>query len=172
MNLSQIDNYNLTRLQQEIEMMKQAIESYKRNVAKPHVIKKLSEECRVRIVNAATNLGDFATAYEYAESMEEARLLVRLARALKRGEADSCDCQPDQIQTQGSPVEVPRFFNWRRIYDQERAVWVDIYKCSCCEFMTANPNATCSQSARNLDRARASKINKKNPPKDHEVLKG
>lgn len=170
MNQQEIDNWTLTRLRQEVDLMKQAIDAYRRKVTKPHVAEKLINECRARIFNAATHLGDFFTAYEYASTAEDNKLVARLARALARGETDDCKCQNDVMQTPGSSVQVPRFFNWSRIYDQEKGQWLDIYKCSKCNFMTAHPNSVASHSARMLDVARGRR-DKKSKEKDHEVLR-
>lgn len=170
MNQQEIDNWSLLRFQQEIELMKASIDAYTRKVAKPHVAQKLINECRGRIFNAATYLGDFPTAYEYASTMDEAKLVVRLARALGREETDDCKCPVDQMPTQNGIVDIPKLFRWRRIYDQEKAVWRDIYRCSKCPFMTAHPNSVASHSARMLDQARG-RVDKKSKEKDHEVLR-
>ena len=170
MNQQEIDNWTLMRLQQEVDLMKQAIDAYSRKVVKPHVKEKLINECRARIFNAATHLGDFFTAYEYASGVEDNKLVARLARALARGETDDCKCESDVMHTQGSSVQVPRFFNWSQIYDQSTAQWRDIYKCSKCNFMTAHPNSTASHSARMLEQARGRR-DKKSKEKDHEVLR-
>lgn len=170
MNQQEVDNWTLLRLQQEVDLMKQAIDAYRRKVTKAHAQNKLIAECRERIFKAATYLGDFFTAYEYASTVEDNKLVARLARALARGETDECKCPTDMMQTPGSYVEVPRFFNWSRIYDQEQGQWRDIYKCSKCNFMTAHPNSVASHSARRLEATRGRR-DKKSKEKDDEVLR-
>lgn len=167
MNTWQIDSYNKMRFEQEIELMQHALDSYRRNA--PYVHNDFTRECETRIFNAAVNLGDFPLAYEWSRTNDEHRLLIRLARGFTREEHDTCKCLSDVMP---GDIELPLFFNWRRIFNKETGSWVDMYKCSKCNFMTAHPNATCTQSARNLERVKARPENNgKNKIKDHEALK-
>lgn len=168
MNQFYIDGYNKMRFEMEIDLMKQAIDSYERNM--PSHYKFLIFDCERRIFNAAVAVGDFTTAREYVKTNEDATLMVRLAKAFAREEQDTCRCSCDVMP---GNIELPLFFKWSRIYNQDTGVWVDVYKCSKCNFMTTHPNATCTQSARNLERVRANPINAnpKTKMKDHEALR-
>ncbi len=171
MNQQSLDSYLFRRLNEEIDLMKQAIESYKRN--KPDNHESLILDCEVRIFNACVNLGDFDQAYNYAKTIEDKKLLTRLMMALLREEKESCKCSIDSIAIQGGSVELPLFFMWRRIFHQKLGYWVDIYKCTKCNFMTAHPNANATHSARKLERTRNNPemTNAKIKPKDQEALK-
>ena len=50
MNQNQLDTYNKMRLDQEVDLMQQAIDSYNRN--KPDNYEKLINDCEIRIFNA------------------------------------------------------------------------------------------------------------------------
>jgi hypothetical protein len=169
MNQWELDNYNETRFRQEIDLMHQAIEAYKRKISKPHVVAKLTAECEERIINAALYLGEFDLAYKYMKSREQLKLATRLMMSLLRDEHESCKCSIDSVPVQNGVAELPLFFLWRRMRNPKLGVWVDVYKCSKCNFMTTNTGSHATKSARNLQRVRATNVNKK--LKDHEALK-
>ena len=170
MNQAQMDNYLKMRFDQEIDLMQQAIDSYNRN--KPDNYEKLIRDCEARIFNAALNVGSFDKAVEYARTPEQKKLYTRLMMAFIRDEKETCKCSIESMPTQGSQVEIPLFFNWRRVYDQRKGVWIDVYKCSKCNFMTTHPNSVASHSARKLERFRnSSEALRKNKPTDSEALR-
>lgn len=172
MNQMQLDTRNLQMLQQEVDLMKHAIDAYQRKVVNPEVRAELIENCRERICKAATTIGDFETALAYVNTNEEATLLVRLRRAFNRDEEEDCHCSPNLMPSPDKLLEIPKLFKWMRVYDREKAVWRDVYKCSKCSFMTAHPNGVASQQARALEQARGKVDNKqKKQFKDHEVIR-
>lgn len=170
MNKIQMEEYTRQRLEQEIDLMKQAIESYQRNAHQGQDSSSLIYDCEIRIFNAAVNLGNFDLAYDYAKTTDDKKLLTRLMMSFIRDENDSCKCVPDVMPGE---VEIPLFFAQRRIYNPRLAAWIDVYKCSKCNFMTAHNNAVCTQHARNVQRIKARPENKnaKKPMQDHEVFK-
>lgn len=170
MNNNQIDAYMLQRLNEEVDLMQQAIDSYNRN--KPDNYEKLINDCEVRIFNATVNLGNFDLAYNYAKTADDKKLLTRLMMSLIRKEDEKCKCTPDMLPNHTGYVEIPMFFIWRRIFDQRRGLWIDVYKCSKCNFMTTHPNSVATHAARNLERVRNSPESRsKNKLKDHEALR-
>lgn len=168
MNQQALDTYIYRRLTEEIQLMQEAIDAYRRKVAKPHVADKLVGECEVRIFNAAVNLGMFDLAMQYAKTAEDRMLVGRLRLGFLRTETSKCKCTPDTTVTRTGRVELPLVFKWSRIFNPEAGAWVDVYKCSKCNFVTMHPNAQCAYRAKNIEKS-ASQSGKK-PLTDSEVL--
>lgn len=171
MNQQNLDSYLFRRLNEEIDLMKQSIESYSRQ--KPDNYESLIRDCEARIFNALVNLGEFLEAERYAKTSDDMRLLARLEMSLNRSESSNCKCPVDVIPTSSGNAEIPKFFVWRRMYNPKTGLWADVYKCGKCNFMTSHPNANATQSARKLERARSNPelLNARNKKKDDEVLK-
>lgn len=155
--MNNFDSYNETRFRQEMSLMKEAIEAYKRKVQKPHVVEELVSKCRERIFNAATYLGEFDEAHDYADTFEQKRLITRLINSLLRREDEACKCRPDTLPGQGVRLEIPLCYLWRRMRNPKTGEWVDVYKCSKCSFMTTHPTSVITQTARDLERIRSKK---------------
>lgn len=170
MNQIQIEEFTRRRLEEEIELMTQSIESYKRNAHKGQDSVSLIADCERRIFEAAMNLGRLDLARQYVKSSEDGVMLVRLLKSMARTEDAACKCVPDVMP---GNLELPLLFKWRRIFNQDTGRWTDVYKCSKCNFMTSNPRAHAAYSARNLERVRANPENRnpKKPMKDHEAFK-
>lgn len=173
MNQAQLDVYCQTRFEWEVDLMKQAIESYDRNESKGQNNLLLKYECEVRLFNALLYLGRFDEALNYAKTREDKKTVQRLMMSLIREEKDCCKCTPEMMPDRNGYVEIPMLFKYKRIINPKTGGWVDVYKCSKCNFMTAHPYGAASQSARKLERARArpKNNNPKKPVGDLEALK-
>ncbi len=167
MNQIKRDQNNFTLLTNEIELMKQSIDGYKRKVSKPHVCEKLVNECRAKIFNAAWVLGNFDLALEYADNDEQRSIVERLKTALSTEEVENCECQEDTIQNARGVVSViTKFVKYQRMYDPNKFMWIDLYKCAYCGFMTDKTSGAHFESSRRLEAAR----NAGGKKKDVEVL--
>jgi hypothetical protein len=167
MNQIQRDQHNFTLLTNEIELMKQAIDGYQRKVSKPHVCAKLVNECRGRIFNAAWTLGSFDLALEYADTDEQKAIIERLKTALATEEIENCSCVEDALQNARGVVSIiTKFVKYQRMYDPNKLMWIDLYKCVYCGFMTDKTSGAHFESSRRLESAR----NAGGKKKDVEVL--
>jgi len=166
MNQIQRDQRNFILLNNEIALMKEAIDSYQRKVSKPHVCEKLVNECRAKIFNAAWTLGSFDLALEYADNDEQRSVVERLKTALATEEAEDCGCRDDVLQTSTVAKDITRFVKYQRMYDPNKLMWIDVYKCVYCGFMTDKTSGAHFESSRRLEAAR----NTGGKKKDVEVL--
>lgn len=166
MNQIQRDERNFQVLSNEIDLMKQAIDGYMRKVSKPNVAKKLIDECKARIFNAAWVLSQFDLALEYADTDEQKAIVERLKTALSTEEAENCGCAEDVLYTAGASKIITKFVKYQRMYDSNKLAWIDIYRCVYCGFMTDKTTGAHFEASKRLESAR----NTGGKKKDVEVL--